>query len=214
MGLELKVTRTTSSTVPRNSNRGMPQVLFSRQLARIRFVDRIAAAILLSIAVTGVAWAQQSAGHPKERDTKKHRLRRAPAGSGPRLVALLRMFLPLGVESDTYWLVIRSDYTQSGPPTELQFMVGSPEPQRAIFTERTTDYFLYAMLPQGDVSPLVATVWETGDRQLMRIFIVTQEQGEPRVQGRIKRVSADRMGRGRHPCRSGLPNGREWHLVN
>ena len=156
----------------------MLQVLFSRQLARIRFVDRIAAAILLISVAAGVAATQQIAGQSSGSHARKHHLRPIPTGLGPTQIALLRMFPPSGVGTNTYyWLVVkRSDYARNSPPTELQFMVGSPDPKTAIFTERTSDYFLYAMLPQGDISSLVATVWETGTREAMKIFLLQKDK--------------------------------------
>jgi hypothetical protein len=142
------------------------------RMARRRFQGPLVVVVMVAVALAGVTRSAQSAGWIASQQAKRHRLRPVPVATGSRQVALLRMFPPGGEEADTYyWLVVRRvDSERNRPPTELCFMVGSAEPEKAIFREQISDSFLYALLPEGDSSSLVITVWETGSALYVRAF--------------------------------------------
>lgn len=146
-------------------------------MARNKFLVVVS---MMAVLVSAPAWSAtasaQSGGQFVTPHSSKHRLKPAPPGTGFKQVALLRMLPPKGVETDTYyWLVVaRNDHARNSPPSELRFMVGPAEPKTTIYIDHDSDYFLYALFPNGDDSSVVATLWGGGTGLHTRIYGISR----------------------------------------
>lgn len=94
-------------------------------------------------------------------------------GPAPQIVERLNLVIP--GKSSAVYTIIAENYPDPSHAAQIQFIHGLPGSGRRALTYQSSDNFLF-MYPLGPWANTLVTVWEGGDHEAMRIFLLRKDK--------------------------------------